>query len=808
MGAVAAKSLADLRRRRLQSVVLAIVLFLGAGGATLALSILVETNEPFDHAFAAADGAHLIVDYGASATDAQLAATARASGVTASAGPWPVAGFALRGKGGIFGGQLASGRPTPSDTIDRVTMLAGRWWAAPGEIVLDQDTATLLDVGLGDSVPLLPDPAPDKRFGHTPPGGGGTAVLPAPGAGAGPVTPGTSVTATVVGIAASVSTPDVAGWLSPSDIMTLAGPDASLDRQMLYRVDPAATAADLTAAMAHITAGLPADAVDSSTTYLQTKADADSTAQLYVPILLAFSIFALLAAAFTIANVVGGIVLTSYRDIGVMKAVGFTPGQVTAILLTQILVPVAIGTALGVVAGIVASQPLVARTAQSFGLPGAVAVSPTVIVAVMLVSIGVCLLAAIGPAIDAGRLSAIGAISRGTAPSRRSDGGRLRRLGLRLPISVPARLGVAAGVAHPVRAAMTLGALVVGVAAVTFAVGMNLSLLRVEDQLDRTAASPVRVELNDPSADQRTIAATIAAAPGTGRSVGLAGTTADVRGLGPVPFVGYDGDASWIGYDLIAGRWFAGQGEVVAPTAVFTQTGLHLGDSLELSSGGRTVTVTLVGEIFDTADRETDHLVLRGAFADLTILDPGAGPTSWEVQPTSGTNPLTYADALEQATDRAVSAHALDAEGIDEGFVLFLSVITFMGIVLVAISLGGVFDTVLLETKQRTREMAVLKALGMSPRQVIVMVVASVLPVALVAGLIGVPLGLVFQHATIGYMGQVDAGTRIPERTFDVFAPAVVVGLALSGLAIAAAGAYLPALRAARARIAPVLQAE
>jgi putative ABC transport system permease protein len=57
-------------------------------------------------------------------------------------------------------------------------------------------------------------------------------------------------------------------------------------------------------------------------------------------------------------------------------------------------------------------------------------------------------------------------------------------------------------------------------------------------------------------------------------------------------------------------------------------------------------------------------------------------------------------------------------------------------------------------------------------------------------------------------MGQVDAGTRIPERTFDVFEPTLLLGLALSGLAIAAVGAYLPALRAARARIAPVLQAE
>ena len=91
MGAVAAKTVADLRRRRLQTVVLALVLFLATGAATLALSILVETHEPFDHAFAAANGAHLVIDYDAAMSmRAALAATAHARGVTASAGPWPV----------------------------------------------------------------------------------------------------------------------------------------------------------------------------------------------------------------------------------------------------------------------------------------------------------------------------------------------------------------------------------------------------------------------------------------------------------------------------------------------------------------------------------------------------------------------------------------------------------------------------------------------------------------------------------------------------------------------------------------------
>ncbi len=163
---------------------------------------------------------------------------------------------------------------------------------------------------------------------------------------------------------------------------------------------------------------------------------------------------------------------------------------------------------------------------------------------------------------------------------------------------------------------------------------------------------------------------------------------------------------------------------------------------------------------------------------------------------------------LETATDGALSAYSREDTASDEEFILFLSVVATMGIVLVAISLGGVFNTVLLETRQRTRELAVLKAVGMTPRQVVVLVLCSVGPLALVAGLLGVPLGLLSQRAVLGYMGDTFANTAIPDSAFDVFPPLLLLALACSGLAIAVAGAYLPAQRAARARIAPVLLAE
>ena len=54
MKAVVVKSWADLRRRKLQSVVIALVILLSSTAATLALSLLVESDAPYDHAFAQA----------------------------------------------------------------------------------------------------------------------------------------------------------------------------------------------------------------------------------------------------------------------------------------------------------------------------------------------------------------------------------------------------------------------------------------------------------------------------------------------------------------------------------------------------------------------------------------------------------------------------------------------------------------------------------------------------------------------------------------------------------------------------------
>ena len=73
--------------RRVQFIVIGLVLLLSAAVATLALRPPVDSSAPFDHAFATQHGSE--VTTASKASPAQLTATTRLAGVTAAAGPFP-----------------------------------------------------------------------------------------------------------------------------------------------------------------------------------------------------------------------------------------------------------------------------------------------------------------------------------------------------------------------------------------------------------------------------------------------------------------------------------------------------------------------------------------------------------------------------------------------------------------------------------------------------------------------------------------------------------------------------------------------
>lgn len=135
------------------------------------------------------------------------------------------------------------------------------------------------------------------------------------------------------------------------------------------------------------------------------------------------------------------------------------------------------------------------------------------------------------------------------------------------------------------------------------------------------------------------------------------------------------------------------------------------------------------------------------------------------------------------------------------------TMIAMLTVMLVVVAGLGVLNTVVLDTRERVHDLGVMKALGMAPRQTVAMVVTSVAGIGALAGVVGVPLGIALHDYVIPAMGSA-AGTHVPPADLHVYHPLAVVLPALSGLAIAVAGALLPASWSARTSTASSLRTE
>src|ERR1700737_4244989 len=128
MSAVLRKTLADLRRRKVQTAVIALVLFLSSLSATLVLTLLVESDAPFDHAFSQAQGAHLTMTFAASEVPgAHLRTRGATPGVRPFAGPWKAYPWRNQECYGRIFSQPRAVRDGPGGAVDRLNLSTGRW---------------------------------------------------------------------------------------------------------------------------------------------------------------------------------------------------------------------------------------------------------------------------------------------------------------------------------------------------------------------------------------------------------------------------------------------------------------------------------------------------------------------------------------------------------------------------------------------------------------------------------------------------------------------------------------------------------
>ncbi len=115
------------------------------------------------------------------------------------------------------------------------------------------------------------------------------------------------------------------------------------------------------------TAVLPPTGLEGSQSYLTLREAAAAEASTFVAFLIVFGMLGLAVAVLIVANVVSGAVVAGFRHIGVLKALGFTPGQVMAVYLTMVSVPAVAGCVLGIGLGNLLARPLLSDAFQNFG---------------------------------------------------------------------------------------------------------------------------------------------------------------------------------------------------------------------------------------------------------------------------------------------------------------------------------------------------------------------------------------------------------------------------------------------------------
>ena len=810
MSAVFRAARGGLGGRRLQAIIIGLVVLVATAASTLALGMLADAHSPFDHAFASQHGADLAFTVDTSvASAAQITAATKAAGVTAVAGPFAAESVTAQVPVPQAGGTISTplnlvGRSSPGGPVDDLTLQQGHWPTNDSQIILSANAN--LPGNLGSTITV------------------GKQAL------------------NIVGIANSV-TNTADGWVLPAELNAIAGSGGPGQAQLLYRFAASATTSDLNVDISAVKAALPSGAVTGTAPYLAVRQSEQSNVAPWVPFIIAFGVIALVISVLIVVNVVGGAVVAGTTRIGVLKSIGFTPLQVVGCYVLLVAVPAVTGAVIGVVCGNLLAAPLYQQNAQVYQV-GVLGVPFWVDLAVPLTVLALTVAVAVGPASRAGSMSAIQAIATGRAPKPRHGFFVQRALAKLTSVPRPVTLGFASPAARPGRTFVTVVAVLFGAAAVTFGVGLATSLNHVYNDISQGSRLPVRVNplppgvtqnpdggggrpgggkqhrhvaINGPgappltAAQQHAITTAVDAQPGTLHYLTEAQDNLEFPGLanangGGAQISAYgDGDPAWSNLVLISGVWYSPSSsvpEIDVNTLFLTDTSTAVGDMYTMVNGGHKVTAKIAGEVFDPGNDVSVYM----SQATLTALDPTAGGASqYMISLKPGVNADDYASGLQTALGAAFFVNA--NEGGGKALIAITTLVAMLTLLIIAVAGLGVLNTVALQIRERAHDIGVFKALGMTPRQTLTMVVCSVGITGLVAGVIAVPAGIILHHNVLPAMAHA-ANSGLPTSVISVFSLPEMIGLALAGLVIAVAGALAPATWAARSRTAAALRTE
>jgi putative ABC transport system permease protein len=758
----------------------------------------------------------------------------RADGLAAAEGS--VDGFArVIGRDGEPVGNPATGAPTLGgswievDELDPFDIAEGDPPAADGEIVLDQGTFEATDYELGDMVPVQTQVGVEEfelvgvaRFGTADSPGGATYVL----------------------------------W-SIDDAQRLLGEPGQFS-SIGAVAEEGVSQDELVASIAgQLDDGT--EVVSGEEITEETQSAIGEQLGFITIFFLVFALIAVFVGAFVIYNSFAIVVAQRTREMALLRAIGARRRQVRRAVVVEAVVVGLVGSAIGFVVGL----GLAALLGAILQLPeGALAVLPSSVAVAIATGLIVTVVSSLVPAWRASRVPPLAAMrdvavdTAGRTPVRFLVGLGIVALGVAAVLagafgSRPATVGIGVlavfigvlvaspGLARPVsrvlgaplgwlrgvagtlarenagrnpkRTSATAQALMIGVGLVTFILVINTSIrASLDEALEEGFVGDFVVDsgtfgmIGLPSS----VAEEIAELPEVAVSAPVRFAPAQVAGEEKGLTGTVEGAFEVLDLDMVDGRPSLAPDEVVVNEDEAEDAGLGVGDQVEIAF------------LDDARDEDQRTATVSGVYATGPATDLGAYvvgvevfqaavPTSTDfqvfVQLQDGVSVAEAEPALEQIVDPLPSA---DVQSVEEykdeiGGQLDILLGLIGGLLFLAILIAflGIVNTISLSIIERTRELGLLRAVGMRRRQLR----SAIRWESAIISLFGTALGL-----AVGLIGGWGIVRALRDEGFEVFAVPVLWLVALSVIAglLGLAAAVIPAWRAGRMNVLEAISTE
>ena len=575
-----------------------------------------------------------------------------------------------------------------------------------------------------------------------------------------------------------------------------------------------------------VAVGDEASVLSSDTLLAEAQELIDEQLRQFNGLLLGFAAVTLFVSGFLIWNTFSIVVAQRARELALLRAVGASRPQVLRSVIGEGAVVGIVSSGIGLVVGVLIALGLRALLRSfEIPIPTEELIfEPRTAVLGLAIGIGVTLASVIGPALKATRIAPVEAMSKASVPQGRGTvrrpifstlalvvgaiaglrglldldgdvetrvrfvaiGALMLFLGLcgfarylagpvvavlgwpfRTIGRVPSKLASQNAARNPRRTGSTAAALMIGIALVTTTLVVGES---VKAAFGGALRDSIRADIVADSGgiapfDDATVAA-IESLPGVRMAVPLERTRADLRDRGSRLGMA-TGDLSQL-LEVVSPGEVDGRlprtGEEVAIAEEFGEEESYgLGDDIRITSAGIEKTLHVVG-VFQHGELIGESIVLPEAVAGLpgaetavrlVLVDAEAGESATrlatEVERVSANVPNSFADAADAYVESQTSS--LD---------IVLGIINILLLFAVGVAALGIANTLALSVVERTRELGLLRAVGMKRPAARRMVRVEGVIIALFGGVLGLVVGAAFGERARGGAAPADRAARLP----------------------------------------------